>query len=369
MALYFNRDEYRRKPGTRSNLKLRISGGDGPATQYIADKTLPVLFEYPYGGPGQKDIIISKGMVVAVKTTLETDFETQKKRTVLTLPGRPGAGNVVGMVPYNVARPVDDQLTANMPTIWTRDYVELPLLRNADDAALVKWGAVYQDGDTIVPGDYLVANTTDPRNLGKLIKYKKGVHDPADIVGQVLELEIDSTPFGWLEWVMWDEAAYKQDVEGGARKLYPTPGEDDENYGYDPAYRDGTRYLDPDGYFSRFSTKGGQGIPGLTDGANRGATVWTKSTTVPAGFDINNAIVVRLDYKNVIADTVIVKLDGNPITTFNVDERNGIVYVTLEQPVTADATLTISYRARMAGTPAGWDFLGTIGAAKILLKR
>jgi hypothetical protein len=34
----------KRKPGTRSNTKLMVSGGQSPAGQWITDPNLPILF-------------------------------------------------------------------------------------------------------------------------------------------------------------------------------------------------------------------------------------------------------------------------------------------------------------------------------------
>lgn len=367
MALFFNREEYRRKPGTRSNTKFRVSSGDSPATQFVVDINLPVLFEYPYGGPGQKDIVISKGMVVGVLPEPQIDWETQKKRTALTI-ARPGIP-VVGVAPYNISRRVPDQLTGNMPAIWTRDYVEYPLIRNADDAALIKYGAVYGD---IKPGDLLVPSD-DPNNYGKLMKFDVSKHSFADVVGQVLEVEIDQTPFGWLEWVMWDEQAAREDADTGlAKKQFGLPGED--GYGYDSTgkffdrdtYISG-KYATPPGYWSPYMTNGGQGIPGLTDGGQRSLTVWTKTFTAPAAA---GNYVITLDYKNIIEGSVEITVDGNPIDLSNVviDYKKGVVTVPLPDGA-GDRTVVIKYRAYFFGTPPAWDYIGSVGAVRVLLKR
>src|SRR4051812_40780653 len=107
--------ESTRKPGTQSNNKLVISGGFAPAEQFITDPSLPVLFNYKYGGPGQNEVVIAKGHLVGAKPVAQTDYETGKTKTVLTLAS--DAAPVVGMAPYNYTKHNPDFLDGNQPAI------------------------------------------------------------------------------------------------------------------------------------------------------------------------------------------------------------------------------------------------------------
>ena len=50
----------KRQAGTRSNMKLVVSGGASPAGQWVTDPKLPISFEYQYGGAGQKEVVVAK---------------------------------------------------------------------------------------------------------------------------------------------------------------------------------------------------------------------------------------------------------------------------------------------------------------------
>jgi hypothetical protein len=368
MALFNNRDEFRRKAGTRSNTGLRVSAGDSPATQFVVDKNLPTLFEYPWGGPGQKDVVIAKGMVVSVLPDAVKQFDTNAKRNILTLGGLDGTP--IGVAAFNFTRNVDDVLTGNQPTVWNKDYIQLPLLRNAQDAALVKWGAVY---GSIVAGDNLVVSD-DAANYGKMMKYIAGTHDASEIIGQVWETEFDQTPFGWMQWVMWDDAAAKQDVAGFANNQYGLPGDNGYAHGVQgfdrEAYMNG-KYAEANGYMGKYSTHNGQGIPGLTDGGARANTVWTKTVTVAGAVPAETVVVVTLDYKNITAESVAITLGGVALEDedFSVALSTGLVTVTIPDEDADPRALVVTYKASFAGTPVGFDYLGSVGALKIVLKR
>ena len=151
------------KPGTRSNTKLVVSGGFSPAEHFITDPELPVLFYYEYGGPGQKEVVISKGMIVGALPQPQIDYDTNKSKTVLTIAGLKNS-RAVGMAPYNFTRHTPDFLDGNQPAIITREYVQLPWIPNAAEAAEMKWGAVHGN---IQIGD-LVIFSRDPQNYGKV---------------------------------------------------------------------------------------------------------------------------------------------------------------------------------------------------------
>ncbi len=355
----------RRKPGTRSNTKLVVSGGSSPAGQWVTDPNLPMLFHYDYGGPGQKEVVVSKGLLVGVAPQRYLDDALGYKKNALTIATdkiRP-----IGMAPYNFTKHTRDFLDGNQPSIITREYVELPLIRNADDAAEVKWGAAYNTaGAELQPND-LVTWSRDTHNFGKVIKWDETKHSVADIIGQVGEVEDDQEPFGWLKWAMWDEAARRQDEGPGNKSGYNAPG--DEGYPYDPEYvRLGKN--GENGYLDQYTTMNdAQGIPGLLDGRNKALTPQTRDFTVgtiPADGTIAQ---FNLGLKNVIEGTVKVFVDNIevPRDRYTVDYGRGALNF-IGNVADSGKPMKVDFRAEFFGTPAGWDHKGAVAAIRILLK-
>ncbi len=113
-------------------------------------------------------------------------------------------------------------------------------------------------------GPYEITITTlaETAYTGVRVEYASVYSDPASqIIGQVLAIETDMPPLGWLQWVT-------PVVETGERAIDDNKlGAPDANKGYqaDPNYR---FPLDLSGsYTSPGPWKDYQGIPGLTDGA------------------------------------------------------------------------------------------------------
>lgn len=351
MALF---EGFKRKPGTRSNTQLVISHGDSPAEKWIQDPTLPVLFDYEYGGPGQKNVVISKGMIVALSGTTVKDFETGKHVPVLTIAN--GSNKPVGMVPYNISKYDPLYFGGNQPAIITREYVELPYIPDATKAANIKWGAVYGAG--IVAGDHLKPGTG--ANAGQLTKWVDG--DPvSQLSAQVLAVETDQEPLGWLKWAMWDETAKREDDSFINRNNAGVPG--DNGFPYDPNYKTGTQ--DMDGYLSDFTTNP-TGIPGLTDGANRNLYVYTFTRTIANG-ESGTTILFGLGKTNLIEVTTATLAAADVKADLVVNKKDGVVSYAV--PAGSDTkTLTVNFRINHPGTLPGWDFDGAVGAVRLLLK-
>lgn len=362
--------KYTRIPGKRTNTKLIVSGGASPAEHFIVDPDLPVLFTYDFGGPGQKDVVISKGMVVGVLPKAKVDYATNKTKTVLTIAndgkGSLKAATPVGLAPYNYAKSTPDFFDGNQPAIITRDYVELPWIPNAADAAEVKWGAVHGGLEI---GD-LVTFSRDPQNYGKLVKWEEGKHKVSEIVGQVLALETDQEMQGWLKWALWDEAAKQEDL-GPKKGSYVAPPAD--GFPFDPAYREGT--IDMDGYLSQY-TSNPTGVPGLLDGRNRSETVLQTNTFETVGEGVLAS--VDLGYKNIVrgsvkfieatlteVETMDELKDKNDV--FHVDYTKGRVHYKVSA-TNAKKNVKVQFRANFYGTPTHLDFKGVMGAARILLR-
>ncbi len=357
----------RRKPGTRSNTKLRVSGGLSPAGQWVTDQNLPILFHYDYGGPGQKEVVVSKGMVVGVQPNYRGyDDHLGYHKNALTI-----ATDVIrpfGMAPFNYTKHHQDFLDGNQPAVITRDYVELPWIAKADDAAAIKWGAIYGD---LKPND-LVTWSRSSDNFGKLIKWEEGTHSTADIIGQVGEIETDQEPFGWLKWAMWDETARYQDQDGPQSKGEFVPP-DVDGFPYDPEYaRLGKN--GENGYFSQNYTtiNDATGVPGILDGREKAQTVQSRQFAIAAGTTAGTNVQFALGLRNIVEGTVKVFVGGSSVpvdsSALAIDYTNGLVTYTNESDRTGATNVEVQFRANFFGTPAGWDHKGAVGAARILLK-
>lgn len=360
----------RLKPGSRSNTKLIVSGGDSPAEKWKTDPTLPVLFIYDYAPPAEKEVVLSKGMMVAVGPKIKDD-ETGKFINSVTIADGDATGalaykkNAIGMAPYNFSKNYEDFLYGNQPSVITREYVELPLFRNSADAAAVKWGAAY--GADLTAGDFVKIGGSSTGNAGQLTKWVPGTDGAHLIVGQVLATDENQEPFGWLKWTMWDEAAKKQDTKGANRSGYSAPG--DWGYPFDPAYNGGFMGdTSEKGYLSPYTTDP-TGIPGLLDGSQKALTEQTVRANITAGDYTVTGNVTNMMFKDIIDNTVVASLGGSPLVEgvdFIVDYKNGIF--TLKKNVASTAELVVKFRAAFYGTPAGWDYKGAVGVARILLK-
>lgn len=168
---------------SRSNARLSVSQVFSPAERWIHEPTLPTLFEYHYGGPGE--VVLSKGTIVAFSGAATTDYETGRATFPITYAD--GVNKPIGVLPYNVYQNVDDRLLGNQPSILTHEYIELPLiagaanvydldgLSNVGDISIgdlaermkMKWGCFYiEDPSDIRPGDFLKSD-----KFGKFIKW------------------------------------------------------------------------------------------------------------------------------------------------------------------------------------------------------
>lgn len=354
MALF---EGFNVKPGTRSNMHLVVS--QEPTEKWLPDPSLPVLFENIYATNDVKQVVIAKGMAVALTGNFVQDYDTKKKVPTVTIAN--GSNAVCGMAGYNVAANDPYWMKGNLAGLLTRAYVELPLIRNADDAALIKYGAVIGD---VKPGDILKV-TNDPDNPGKLVKWDETKDSFSQMVAQVYGAELEQEPAGFLKWVLWDETAKHEDDQWINKNRGTRAG--DYGWPYDPAYRDGT--IDMDNYLNSYMTNP-TGIQGIHDGMQRSQTVWTKTFKIPAGAKAGTNYVITLDYKNIVDGSVTVKLDNTAVDAeaFTVDRKNGVVTFTLPADQGDEGTLTINYRAYFYGTVPGWDYLGSVGAVRLMLR-
>jgi len=356
----------RRKPGTRSNTKLIVSGGDSPAERWMAKQDLPKLFDYPYGGVGQTDIIISKGMFVAIDKAepLVRDYTNNRFLTQITIAD--GSNSVIGMTPYNLAREVNDRFTGNQPSIITKEYVELPYFPNPADAANNLWGNC---SGAITPGD-LVKVSKNPLLKGRVEKWVEGTDSFSQIAGQVLAKEPSGSDYDFLEWVMWDER-YKYEEDAYVNKSgYSAPGM--EGYPFDPEMYDKNAFArDSEGFLSEYTTTA-TGITGLTDGSNARNTQLVRNLGMIATGTAKDQVVSFFVQTNLIRGEVAINVGGTAIletdVNLTIDYKKGFIKYKVPANVVADQVVTATYKAYQYGTPTHMDFNGVDGVVRILLR-
>ena len=364
MALF---EGNRRKPGTRSNTKLIVSGGDSPAEHWKVKQDLPKLFDYPYGGVGQTDVIISKGMVVAIdsENPLVRNYDNDRLLTQITIAN--GVNAPIGMAPYNFCREVDDRFTGNQPSIITKEYVELPYFPDEADAANCLWGNCSGE---IQAGDYVAvpADAIAKRLEGRVQKWVDDGTNRNQIVGQVLAKEPFGSDYDFLEWVMWDERYRKEEDEYVNKTGYSAPGI--EGYPFDPEiYNKDGFTADAAGFLSQYTTTP-TGVTGITDGANSSNTLLQRQLGVVEKGTTAGTVLSFYAQKNLIEGTVEVKIGGVAVEeeSLKVDHKKGLIKITLKADQAADADVTATYKAHQYGTPAHTDFTGADGVVRILLK-
>ena len=380
MALYEGAKRKLNDPNyPRTHTRLVVSGGNSPAEKWIAKQDLPMLFNYPYGGAGQTDIIVAKGMIVAPTGGFVRDYDTGRQIGVVTIakgvtaPGVRQAGDglsPIGMAPYNFARQVDDRFLGNLPSIITREYIELPYIPLDDDAQLCKWGLVHGN---IKMGDYLMVSPTFP---GKLTKWTTA-YSTTEIVGQALGINDTGSANAWMEWAMWDDSMKSEDDAFINKSGVSAPG--DAGYPFDAEYFKGTQ--DMEYYLSRYTTTP-QGIQGLTDGANMRDTLFENVQVgyIPNGLAAatrmefyspqKNLTEIEIQINTVPVAENLIKFTGHPTEAvpWVVDMKKGHIFYLNPDLVTGAKTVTITYKAKQYGTPTYWDFTGSVGAVRLLLK-
>ena len=405
MAMF---DGNKRIEGSRSNTALVKSGHMSPAGDWILDTRFlkpesikgksgngasiwpgGVLFKYEYGGPGMEDVVIPKGRMVGVSTPVK-DFVSKKYKTPMTLPGMALNNNTIGMVPYNLCK---DQLQldrfgGNKPSIITLDFVTLPymptytpktmdidgMLQEEKELSIenkMPWGSVI---GKVEVGDYVKSTAS-----GRLCKWIKGTDGAEEIVGQVLDCDLNGVEWGWREWMLWDESAIKDD-DNFINKSGVSHLPSDSGYPYDPQYTDGNNIYQ---HIHSNALHTPTGIPGLHDGSGNYAGFGKNDTEytdiqigeVPKDVADNTLMIFKArdfaggDLKN-LQEGVKVKIDGTEVEKdrVTVNAKRGEITIKLNAS-DANKAVTATYKAFHYGTNSYLDFKGVQGAMFILLKK
>lgn len=392
---------YENQQGSRSHTALVRSGHMSPAEKWILDPTFldkkmssifkdGVLFNYQYGGPGMDEVVIPKGRVVGVGTSVK-DYVSKKFLASITLPGLALNANTIGMAPYNFTKDwfQMDRFGGNQPSIITLDYVELPYMpgftaqTSYDVTGVLKeeqelsvdnrmpWGAVIGE---VQNGDYVKATPS-----GRLTKWNPETDKPHEIVGQVLASDLNAEPTGWLKWMLWEEQ-YKYDDDQFINRSGASNMPSDEGYPYDPTYAEGNTI------FQNYQSKlinNPTGIVGLHDGSGnydgfgKNDTEYTDMEigTVTAG--ISGGTIMQFQAVDFaggklsnLQNGIVVKIDGVEVDAdrISVNYQKGLISVTMTAE-DAGKTVTATYKALHYGTPSWADFKGVHGAMYVLLKK
>lgn len=355
-----------------------------------------VLFTHKWGGPKGDEVVIPMGRIVGVDMPVR-DFQMNEMITTMVLPGMVANKNWIGVVPYNITKNYwqEDKFGGNQPAVITNKLLTLPYIPSAKASATMDiagvaaeeqaisidmkmpWGAVINpngsgDGLEIKPGDYVKATAS-----GRFTKWDSGADSPMDIVGQVYGMDLNQSPHGFLQWVLWGD---QELVADAPYKKNGIPDED--GWGYDSEYRVGTKA--GKGYLTEYTTENeATGIPGLHDGSGAYPGMGIKDTefkdvAVDTAVDIAIGDTLLMQIKDLqgtkvtdlITGSVTVKADGAVLdgtnATVEIDEKKGQIRVTAVTAIT-NATITASYKMERNGIPSYLDFKGVVGSLSILL--
>lgn len=419
--------------GGKTHTNLVVSEGAAPAEKWLVAKAEmdTVKFNYAFGPEGNQGVVLAKGKIVELGAP-EYDRETARNISTIKTASL-NSKRAVGVNHHNIYQTRRDRFSGNnqpAPVVLTRSYIEVPLFEHpmvvdgvsktaSQMASAMNYGAAYGDG-TLTPGDFVKVGDN-----GNFTKLDTTVDSPFQIVGQVLAVERELPPAGFLQYYMdmeiteieqWLKAAGTAPSPGGNGSdagAYPY-GFPYVNKGWLPDFN---KMLNPiinkgipfltDGYFAAKQTVTGIAIDdiynattnndgnienvvfsgtltfgtmaGTTFTAAANQTVATASVEVDAN-SRNNALFIKLHHPidKAEANPVVVKYtDGAGAAKqfagddFHIDLYNNLVVVYLEpgqkyHNINIDAKLVVD---PIAGVPTEWDYAGSVGAARILLQR
>lgn len=330
---------------------------------------------------------------------------------------------IIGVNHHNVYKRIRDRFSGNQPTIITREYIEVPLFTDIAKAAAIKFGAAWATGaDNLAAANAIIGKNIAVDEHGNFTVATSGTYE--NVIGKCLGVDTNVPPAGYLQYFMEMENV---DFEKFMRDMSyaPAPGKTPNTAWNDIAgYPEGTGYLKSrQDLIKTFN----QGIPFLTDGYFRARTpkkyklsdtgvVLRKANNVTitekydldeegAGTDTDTVIsvtvaqkegaalfvrlpesIVKDNLQNNISATqypefangpltsnVVVKVNNVQYNDVHVDYTNNSVVLYFDSIDTdiTNATVTVDcvvLESQVPGIPTGWDFKGSVGAARILLK-
>ena len=252
--------------GGRTHTNLVVSEGVHPAEKWIVSKNNAAeKFVYPFGPEGNQTVVLAKGKIVEAGAP-EYDHETGRMVSTI-MQAVENSKKAIGVLHHNVYEKHRDRFSGNQPVVITRQYIEVPLFEHADEltaanfAKAMKFGAAYGLTNDLQPGDFVKVGKD-----GNFVKLDTASDSPFSIVGQVLAVERELPPAGFLQYYTGMEIEELEQFLK-AKSHAPSPGK--------PA--DGGAGAYPMGY--PYTIKGwkadfekllnptvNKGIPFLTDG-------------------------------------------------------------------------------------------------------
>lgn len=366
------------------------------ADKWLADPRLPKKFRYQFGGDSGW-VVIPKGKIVAlVPDQTFKEFESQKMYNALTIANggedvvednqyaidrgsrKPGdltytrVGNIpVGVAPYNIYQKIDDRFHGNIPTFLRRSYIELPWIKDIAAADQCKWGHVR--APELRPGEFLKSD-----KHGNFVKWDPKNDCISQRVAQVLSIEQNMPPEGWLQWVYRTEEWGIRPWQNRYGKDTNTSGFRAEDLGmdgfpYDPAYKDGFPRKRPFG-----NMYGPEPLEGLHDGSLIESPVADELVgTLPVDATLGDTLYFRAASTPIVSDSValVIKKNGDTIDITDmidrIDYESGLIKVVIDNsadlaPVLGGSVFA-TYKAtgQIPGLPRNWDQLGSTGVVRL----
>lgn len=415
----------------RTASQLVVSEGKAPAEKWLPSEAenASVKFEYAFGPQYNTEVVIPKGKIVTA-AGLEYDVVTEKYVPRIAISDENDIP--MGVNHHNVYQRKRDRFSGNAPTVITRDYIRVPLFVAAggttakDAAAAIKFGAMWVDADnadkaaiaTACYGQYVVSDSEGnfcvPETLADDIAAGR-------IVGQVLGIELDMPPAGYLEYFTEMNESELADMIKQSREVTSPGRKKAQDLSID-TFPQGTGYLKSKEDLAWVLKNFRSGIPFLTDGYFKARTDVTIATLKsggnynaevaevrPMGYasidattgavtvtdPVGSALFIKLVNplaKTRLADddavgnnpelggsadkmTITIDIGGSPIVLtendYEIDYYNNMIVVYFTSAVT-NKSLTIAttvIKNQIPGIPTGWDFPGCFGEARILLQR
>lgn len=196
--------------GGRSYNSLVISEGNMPAEAFIPASTEDVKFEFTFGPETNQGVVIPKGKILAAGP-LEYDPLTETMRPTVKIAGT--NDYPIGVAPYNVYETRFMVDSENSVSPLTRSFIQVPLFAGEDAgevAANICFGAAVgsaEDGSDVI-GQYVKADDNGNFVIADVTK------DHGKIVGQVLAVENNTPPAGFLQYCLeMDTPSYNEFIK------------------------------------------------------------------------------------------------------------------------------------------------------------
>lgn len=396
MAIYPNPAQNTAYTGVvgKTHTNLVVSEDRAPAEVFTVSKTNKAEpFIYEYGPEGNQTVLIAKGKIVEAVGE-EVNRATRNLETAIRV-AEEDSVTAIGVNHHNVYEQRRDAMEGNRATVIPRSYIEVPLFEHADadtaatTAAAMRFGAAYGTTGDLKSGDLVVAG-----KAGNFKKFVQGTHDERHIIGKVWSVNRQLPPAGLLNY--YNGLVTNAEMEAYLQSVSNTPVSGDGEYPLGAPYQVGSWRKD---FLKSLGANANTGIPFLTDGyfsslehitvqlddtENVENVVGSKSTTI-TGKDVTVAddvidasVFVKLKHK--IAkrelDKIKVTYTANeeqvemPKRDVHVDLKNNTIVLYLDGGVTA-TNVNIQVTASVnpiAGIPTEWDYPGSVGAVRILLR-